>query len=131
MMIGNIFQSMDRKPAAYFAKLKAQNVAKTTASNRQLLILSSPVNTAGAAYLSPPRVYQRTAGAPVTGAAEPLFRAINTISPVTRSPHRTPLCCCSTSFSRKRAKGNSSGQYLPSHPGVPCQTSRPRRAAGS
>jgi len=40
MMIGNVFQSMGQEAGkAYLQKLKAQNVAKSTASNRQLLDL--------------------------------------------------------------------------------------------
>ena len=60
MFIGNVLQTMGPEAGkAYLQKLKTQNVAKTTASNRQLLdLVIAGEYPIGAAYLSSPRPYQ-------------------------------------------------------------------------
>src|SRR6476620_5667617 len=90
MFIGNIFQSMGlEKGKAYLQRLKAQNVAKTTASARQLLDLVIAGEYPLALHIFNHHAHiSKNAGAPVDWyALEPASATINTISSVTRSPH--------------------------------------------
>ena len=90
MFIGNVLQTMGQEAGkAYLQKLKAQNVAKTTASNRQLLDLVIAGEYPLALHIFNHHAYiSKSAGAPVDWQAlEPASATINTISPVTRAPH--------------------------------------------
>ena len=66
--IGNIFtHAWDRKPGkAYLRKLKAQNIAKSTASARQILdLVIAGEYPHGDPDFQSPRLYQQSRGAPV------------------------------------------------------------------
>ncbi len=107
MFIGNVLHNMGQeKGKAYLQRLKAQNVAKTTASNRQLLDLVIAGEYPLALHIFHHHAYiSKSAGAPVDWyALDPASATINTISPVTRAPIRTRPCCCSISFSPKKAR---------------------------
>ena len=125
MMIGNIFQSMGQEAGkAYLQKLKAQNVAKTTASNRQLLDLVIAGEYPLALHIFHHHAHiSRTAGAPVDWAPlEPLSATINTISPVTRSPHpHAAMLLLDFILSEEGQKVIQAVNYLPSHPKVPAK----------
>ncbi|HUR72521.1 MAG TPA: extracellular solute-binding protein [Candidatus Limnocylindrales bacterium] len=125
MMIGNIFQSMGQEAGkAYLQKLKAQNVAKSTASNRQLLDLVMAGEYPLALHIFHHHAYiSRTAGAPVDWAPlEPLSATINTISPVTRSPHpHAAMLLLDFILSEEGQKVIQAANYLPSHPKVPAK----------
>ena len=125
MMIGNIFQSMGQEAGkAYLQKLKAQNVAKSTASNRQLLDLVIAGEYPLALHIFHHHAYiSRTAGAPVDWAPlEPLSATINTISPVTRSPHpHAAMLLLDFILSEEGQKVIQAANYLPSHPKVPAK----------
>jgi ABC-type Fe3+ transport system substrate-binding protein len=125
MMIGNIFQSMGQEAGkAYLQKLRAQNVAKSTASNRQLLDLVIAGEYPLALHIFHHHAYiSRTAGAPVDWAPlEPLSATINTISPVTRSPHpHAAMLLLDFILSEEGQKVIQAANYLPSHPKVPAK----------
>jgi ABC-type Fe3+ transport system substrate-binding protein len=90
MFIGNILQTMGQEAGkTYLQKLKAQNVAKTTASNRQLLDLVIAGEYPLALHIFNHHAYiSKSAGAPADWhVLEPASATINTISPVTRAPH--------------------------------------------
>jgi ABC-type Fe3+ transport system substrate-binding protein len=125
MMIGNILQSMGQEAGkAYLQKLKAQNVAKTTASNRQLLdLVIAGEYPLGLHIFHHHAHISRTAGAPVDWAPiEPLSATINTMSPVTRSPHpHSAMLLLDFIFSEEGQKVIQAVNYLPSHPKVPAK----------
>jgi ABC-type Fe3+ transport system substrate-binding protein len=125
MMIGNIFQSMGQEAGkAYLQKLKSQNVAKSTASNRQLLDLVIAGEYPLALHIFHHHAHiSRTAGAPVDWAPlEPLSATINTISPVTRSPHpHAAMLLLDFILSEEGQKVIQAVNYLPSHPKVPAK----------
>ena len=125
MMIGNLFQTMGQEKArAYLQKLKGQNVAKTTASNRQLLDLVIAGEYPMALHIFNHHAHiSKTAGAPVDWyALEPASATINTISPVTRSPHpHATMLLIDFILSEKGQRVFQAVNYLPSHPKVPAK----------
>ncbi len=125
MMIGNIFKTMgDEAGKAYLQKLKGQNIAKTTASNRQLLDLVIAGEYPLGLHIFHHHAYiSRTAGAPVDWAPiEPVSATINTISPVTRSPHpHAAMLLLDFILSEEGQKVIQQANYLPSHPKVPAK----------
>ena len=89
MFIGNVLQHMGtEKGKAYLQRLKTQNVAKTTASARQLLDLVIAGEYPLALHIFNHHAHiSKSAGAPVDWyALEPASATINTVSPVTRAP---------------------------------------------
>ena len=125
MMIGNLFQSMGQEAGkAYLQKLKAQNVAKTTASNRQLLdLVIAGEYPLGLHIFHHHAHISRTAGAPVDWAPiEPASATINTMSSVTRSPHpHAAMLLLDFIFSEEGQKVIQAVNYLPSHPKIPAK----------
>jgi ABC-type Fe3+ transport system substrate-binding protein len=125
MMIGNILQTMGQEAGkAYLQKLKAQNVAKTTASNRQLLdLVIAGEYPLGLHIFHHHAFISKSAGAPVDWAPlEPLSATINTISPVTRSPHpHAAMLLLDFILSEEGQKVIQAVNYLPSHPKVPAK----------
>ncbi|HEY7559054.1 MAG TPA: extracellular solute-binding protein [Candidatus Binatia bacterium] len=125
MMIGNLFQSMGQEAAgAYLQKLKGQNVAKSTASNRQLLDLVIAGEYPIALHIFNHHAHiSKSKGAPVDWyALEPASATINTISPVTRSPHpHATMLLIDFILSDKGQKVFQAVNYLPSHPKVPAK----------
>lgn len=127
MMIGNILQTIGQEAGkAYLQKLKAQNIAKTTASNRQLLDLVIAGEYPLALHIFNHHAHiSRSAGAPVDWQAlEPASATINTISPVTRSPHpHAAMLWIDFILSEEGQKVFQAVNYLPSHPKVPARQS--------
>jgi ABC-type Fe3+ transport system substrate-binding protein len=125
MFIGNVLQTMGQeKGKAYLQKLKTQSVAKTTASNRQLLDLVIAGEYPLALHIFNHHAHiSKTAGAPVDWyALEPASATINTISPVTRSPHpHATMLLIDFILSEKGQKVFQAVNYLPSHPKVPAK----------
>ncbi len=125
MMIGNILQSMGQEAGkVYLQKLKAQNVAKSTASNRQLLDLVIAGEYPLALHIFHHHAHiSRSAGAPVDWAPiEPATATINTISPVTRSPHpHAAMLLLDFVLSEEGQKVIQAVNYLPSHPKIPAK----------
>jgi ABC-type Fe3+ transport system substrate-binding protein len=125
MMIGNILQTMGQEAGkAYLQKLKAQNVAKSTASARQLLDLVIAGEYPIALHIFNHHAYiSKSKGAPVDWSAlEPASATINTISPVTRSPHpHATMLLIDFILSEKGQKVFQAVNYLPSHPKVPAK----------
>ncbi|HME61895.1 MAG TPA: extracellular solute-binding protein [Candidatus Binatia bacterium] len=125
MFIGNVLQTMGPEAGkAYLQKLKAQNVAKTTASNRQLLDLVIAGEYPLALHIFNHHAYiSKSAGAPVDWQAlEPASATINTISPVTRAPHpHAAMLFLDFILSEKGQKVFQGVNYLPSHPKVPAK----------
>jgi len=121
MMIGNILKTMgDEAGKAYLQKLKGQNPAKTTASNRQLLAGEYPL----ALHIFHHHAHiSKSAGAPVDWSPiEPASATINTISPVTRSPHpHAALLLLDFILSEEGQKVIQGVNYLPSHPRIPAK----------
>lgn len=125
MFIGNVFKHMGQEAGkAYLQKLKTQNIAKTTASNRQLLdLVIAGEYSIGVHIFHHHAHISKSAGAPVDWyALEPASATINTISPVTRSghPHATMLLI-DFILSEEGQKVIQAVNYLPSHPKVPAK----------
>jgi iron(III) transport system substrate-binding protein len=122
MMIGDIFQTMGQEAGnAYLQKLKAQNVAKTTASNRQLLdLVIAGEYPLGLHIFNHHAFISKSAGAPVDWAPlEPVSATINTISPVTRSPHpHAAMLLLDFILSEEGQRVIQAANYLPSLPKV-------------
>jgi iron(III) transport system substrate-binding protein len=127
MFIGNVFQSMGlEKGKAYLQRLKAQNVAKTTASARQLLDLVIAGEYPLALHIFNHHAHiSKTAGAPVDWyPLEPASATINTLSPVTRAPHPyAMMLLIDFILSEKGQKVFQAVNYLPSHPKIPAKQS--------
>jgi len=125
MFIGNVLHNMGQeKGKAYLQRLKAQNVAKTTASNRQLLDLVIAGEYPLALHIFHHHAYiSKSAGAPVDWyALEPASATINTISPVTRAPHpHAAMLLLDFILSEKGQRVFQAVNYLPSHPKVPAK----------
>jgi iron(III) transport system substrate-binding protein len=125
MFIGNILQTMGpEKGKAYLQKLKGQNVAKTTASNRQLLDLVIAGEYPIAIHIFNHHAYiSKSAGAPVDWQAlEPASATINTISPVTRAPHpHASMLFLDFILSEKGQRVFQAVNYLPAHPKIPAK----------
>jgi ABC-type Fe3+ transport system substrate-binding protein len=125
MFIGNVLQTMGQeKGKAYLQRLKTQNVAKTTASNRQLLDLVIAGEYPLALHIFNHHAHiSKSAGAPVDWyALEPASATINTISPVTRAPHpHATMLLIDFILSEKGQKVFQAVNYLPSHPKVPAK----------
>jgi iron(III) transport system substrate-binding protein len=125
LMIGNLLQTMGQEAGkAYLQKLKAQNVAKTTASNRQLLDLVIAGEYPLALHIFNHHAHiSKTAGAPVDWQPlEPASATINTISTVTRAPHpHATMLFLDFVLSEKGQRVFQAVNYLPSHPKVPAK----------
>jgi iron(III) transport system substrate-binding protein len=125
MFIGNIFKTMGQEAGkAYLHKLKAQNIAKTTVSNRQLLDLVIAGEYAIGLHIFHHHAYiSKSAGAPVDWyALEPASATINTISPVTRSVHpHSAMLLLDFILSEEGQKVIQAVNYLPAHPKVPAK----------
>jgi iron(III) transport system substrate-binding protein len=125
MFIGNVLKTMGQEIGkAYLQKLKAQNIAKTTASNRQLLDLVIAGEYPIALHIFNHHAHiSKSAGAPVDWyALEPASATINTISPVTRSPHpHAAMLLIDFILSEEGQRVFQAVNYLPSHPKVPAK----------
>jgi ABC-type Fe3+ transport system substrate-binding protein len=125
MFIGNVLQSMGESGGkAYLQKLKAQNIAKSTASNRQLLDLVIAGEYPIALHIFNHHAYiSKTAGAPVDWQAlEPATATLNTIALASRAPHpHASMLFLDFVLSERGQKVFQQVNYLPSHPKVPAK----------
>ncbi len=125
MFIGNVLQSMGESGGkAYLQKLKAQNIAKSTASNRQLLDLVIAGEYPIALHIFNHHAHiSKTAGAPVDWQAlEPATATLNTIALASRAPHpHASMLFLDFILSERGQKVFQQVNYLPSHPKVPAK----------
>lgn len=125
MLIGNILQTMGESAGkAYLQKLKAQNVAKTTASNRQLLDLVIAGEYPLALHIFNHHAHiSKTAGAPVDWQViEPATATLNTIALASRAPHpHAAMLFLDFVLSEKGQRVFQQVNYLPAHPKVPAK----------
>ena len=125
MFIGNVLQSMGEGGGkAYLQKLRGQNIAKTTASNRQLLDLVIAGEYPIALHIFNHHAHiSKTAGAPVDWQVlEPATATVNTIALASRAPHpHASMLLLDFVLSEKGQKVFQQVNYLPSHPKVPAR----------
>jgi ABC-type Fe3+ transport system substrate-binding protein len=125
MFIGTILNTMGEEAGkAYLQKLKTQNIAKSTASNRQILDLTIAGEYPLALHIFNHHAYiSKSAGAPVDWQAhEPVTATIQTISLAKYSPHpHASMLLLDFVMSEKGQKVFQQSNYLPSHPKVPAK----------
>jgi ABC-type Fe3+ transport system substrate-binding protein len=121
--IGNILLTMGQEPGkAYLQKLKGQNIAKSTASARQILDLVIAGEYPLAVQIFNHHAYiSKTAGAPVEWQPlEPVTATINTIGLAKHSPRpHAAMLFFDFLLSKRGQKVFQATSYLPSHPEVP------------
>jgi ABC-type Fe3+ transport system substrate-binding protein len=125
IFIGNVLMSMGQEAGkAYLQKLKGQNIAKSTASNRQILDLTIAGEYPIALHIFNHHAYiSKTAGAPVDWyAIEPVTATIQTIALAKNTPHpHASMLLLDFVLSEKGQKVFQQANYLPSHPKVPAK----------
>jgi len=122
---GTILNTMGAEAGkAYLQKLKAQNIAKTTASNRQVLDLT----IAGEYQLALQRFnhhasISKSAGAPVDWQLhEPVTATVQRTALANNSPHpHAAMLFLDFVLSERGQKVFQQSNYLPSHPKVPAK----------
>jgi iron(III) transport system substrate-binding protein len=118
--IGNILITMgEEKGRTYLQRLKAQNIAKSTASARQILDLVIAGEYPIAIQIFNHHAYiSKSAGAPVEWQPlEPVTATINTIGLAKNSTHpHAAMLFLDFLLSRKGQKIIQISNYLPSHP---------------
>src|SRR5262244_4563034 len=123
--IGNIFITMGQEAGkAYMQKLKTQNIAKSTASARQILDLTIAGEFPIALHIFNHHAYiSKTAGAPVDWfAIEPVTATIQTIALAKNTPHpHASMLLLDFVLSEKGQKVFQQVNYLPAHPKVPAK----------
>jgi len=121
--IGNILTSMGEEAGkAYLQKLKRQNIAKTTASARQILDLVIAGEYPLAIQMFNHHAYiSKAAGAPVDWQPlEPVTATNNSIGLLKTAPHpHTAMLFMDFVLSKKGQMVFQASNYLPSHPEVP------------
>jgi ABC-type Fe3+ transport system substrate-binding protein len=125
IFIGTILSTMGPEAGkAYLQKLKAQNIAKSTASNRQILDLTIAGEYPLALQIFNHHAYiSKTAGAPVDWQPhEPVTATIQTVALAKNSPHpHAAMLLLDFAMSEKGQKVFQQSNYLPSHPKVPAK----------
>ena len=125
IMIGTILNTMGPEAGkAYLQKLKAQNIAKSTASNRQILDLTIAGEYPLSLHIFNHHAYiSKTAGAPVDWQPhEPVTATIQTIALAKSTPHpHAAMLLLDFVMSEKGQKVFQQSNYLPSHPKVPAK----------
>src|SRR5262244_929733 len=125
IFIGNVLISMGQEAGkAYLQKLKGQNIAKSTASNRQILDLTIAGEFPIALHIFNHHAYiSKTAGAPVDWfAIEPVTATIQTIALAKNTPHpHASMLLLDFVLSEKGQKVFQQVNYLPAHPKVPAK----------
>jgi ABC-type Fe3+ transport system substrate-binding protein len=125
IFIGNVLMSMGQEAGkAYLQKLKGQNIAKSTASNRQILDLVIAGEYPMALHIFNHHAYiSKTAGAPVDWyAIEPVTATIQTIALAKNTPHpHAAMLLLDFVLSEKGQKVFQQSNYLPAHPQVPAK----------
>jgi len=121
--IGNILLTMGQEAGkAYLQKLKGQNIAKSTASARQILDLVIAGEYPLAVQIFNHHAYiSKAAGAPVEWQPlEPVTATINTIGLAKNSPRpHAAMLFLDFLLSKKGQKIVQLSNYLPSHPEMP------------
>ncbi|HWX78300.1 MAG TPA: extracellular solute-binding protein [Candidatus Acidoferrales bacterium] len=121
--IGNIMLTMGQeKSKAYLQRLKAQNIAKSTASARQILDLVIAGEYPIAVQIFNHHAYiSKTAGAPVEWQPlEPVTATNNTIGLAAYAPHpHAAMLFLDFLLSKKGQKVVQLSNYLPAHPEMP------------
>ena len=125
IFIGNVLISMGQEAGkAYLQKLKGQNIAKSTASNRQILDLTIAGEFPIALHIFNHHAYiSKTAGAPVDWfAIEPVTATIQTIGLAKNTPHPyASMLLLDFVLSEKGQRVFQQSNYLPAHPKVPAK----------
>src|SRR6266850_3138979 len=125
IFIGTILNAMGMEAGkAYLQKLKGQNIAKSTASNRQILDLTIAGEFPIALHIFNHHAYiSKTAGAPVDWyAIEPVTATIQTIALAKNTPHpHAAMLLLDFVLSEKGQKVFQQSNYLPAHPKVPAK----------
>jgi ABC-type Fe3+ transport system substrate-binding protein len=125
MFIGTILNTMGEEAGkAYLQKLKAQNIAKSTASNRQILDLTIAGEYPLALHIFNHHAYiSKSAGAPVDWQPqEPVTATIQTIGLAKYSAHpHAAMLLLDFLMSQRGQKVFQESNYLPSHPKVPAK----------
>jgi ABC-type Fe3+ transport system substrate-binding protein len=121
--IGNILLTMGREQGkAYLQKLKGQNIAKSTASARQILDLVIAGEYPLAVQIFNHHAYiSKAAGAPVEWQPlEPVTATINTIGLAKHSPRpHAAMLFLDFLLSKRGQKIVQASNYLPAHPEMP------------
>jgi ABC-type Fe3+ transport system substrate-binding protein len=121
--IGNIFITMGQEAGkAYVQKLKGQNIAKSTASARQILDLVIAGEYPLAIQIFNHHAYiSKTAGAPVEWQAlEPVTATNNSIGLAKNAPHpHASMLFLDFVLSKKGQRVFQQSNYLPAHPEIP------------
>ena len=122
---GTILNTMGSEAGkAYLQKLRTQNIAKTTASNRQVLDLTIAGEYPLALQIFNHHAYiSKSAGAPVEWIPhEPVTATIQTIALAKNSPHpHAAMLFIDFAMSEKGQRVFQQSNYLPSHPKVPAK----------
>jgi ABC-type Fe3+ transport system substrate-binding protein len=125
MMIGNILLSMGSESGkAYLQKLAKQSIAKSTASNRQILDLVIAGEHPIALHIfNHHALISRKAGAPVDWQPiEPVTATFNNTGLVKNAPHpHAAMLFLDFVFSKRGQKVFQDVDYLPSHPEMPAK----------
>jgi ABC-type Fe3+ transport system substrate-binding protein len=120
--IGNIFISMGQEAGkAYLQKLKQQNIAKSTASARQILDLVIAGEYPMAIQIFNHHAYiSKVAGAPVEWhPLEPVTATNNAVGLAKNAPHpHASMLFLDFMLSRKGQRVFQAANYLPAHPEV-------------
>ena len=123
LFIGNVLLTMGQEAGkAYLQKLKGQNIAKTTASNRQVLDLVIAGEYPIALHMFNHHAYiSKRAGAPVDWyPIEPVTATIHTIGLTKNAAHPyATMLFLDFVLSEKGQKVYQQASYLPAHPKVP------------
>ncbi|HVO94472.1 MAG TPA: extracellular solute-binding protein [Terriglobales bacterium] len=121
--IGNILMTMGQEPGkAYLRKLKAQNIAKSTASARQILDLVIAGEYPMAIQIFNHHAFiSKAAGAPVEWQPlEPVTATNNSIGLAKNAPHpHAAMLFLDFVLSKKGQRVFQASNYLPAHPEVP------------
>ena len=125
IFIGNVLLSMGKEAGnAYLQKLKSQNIAKTTASNRQVLDLVIAGEYPLAVHIFNHHAYiSKSRGAPVDWhPIEPVTGTENTVGLAKNTPHpHAAMLFLDFVLSQKGQKVFQQSNYLPAHPKVPAK----------
>lgn len=125
IFIGTILKTMGTEAGkAYLQKLKGQNIAKTTASNRQVLdLVIAGEYPLGIQMFNHHAYISKTAGAPTDWQPlEPVTATIHTIGLAKNAAHPyATMLFIDFVLSEKGQKVFQQSNYLPSHPKIPAK----------
>ncbi len=134
IFIGNTLMTMGQEAGMnYLKKLAAQNVAKSTASNRAVLDMVIAEEYAIAINIfNYHAVISRSAGAPVDWQAlEPVPGQVKTLGLAKNAPHpHAALLFIDFLLSKEGQKIFQEADYLPAHPEVPAKTADLKAGGG-